>query len=470
MIENELDKLIDRNSVFIMTRDRNLSYGEFYENISYIANEKFNDISQGTKVALLVEDKLDFIINFFALLSIGATVIPLDTKSPLEIIISRMNWINCKNLVLDNTQLNAALYSEYNCIEASSLKNYLADGIKAYKYQCISPLSNIIVFTSGSSGTPKAVFHNIGNFIYSALGSAKNISLVAEDNWLLSLPLNHVGGLSILFRVFIAGASLSVAETPGNPQNDIANFSPTHISLVPTQLYRLSLSHANLNLLKELKAILIGGAGVWSELISIAKQHDLKIFTSYGSTEMCSQITTTCSFDEDELLTSGKPLENNSIKISSDGEILVKGKSLFQGYAEGDKVLPKVDEEGYFHSGDRGTIDEFGRLSVIGRIDNMFVSGGENIFPEEIEAALKKIKYIQSSVVVPMNDKEFGAIAVAFIDTMNNEIPDKTVINNELSKYLPNYKLPKYYLTFPTNYKPLGIKPNRAFLKKYMND
>lgn len=264
-----------------------------------------------------------------------------------------------------------------------------------------------LLFTSASSGVPKIACHTIGNHLYSARGL--KIPLEKDDCWFLSLPLFHVGGIAILFRSYL--------------KRTLVDFSlsekVTHLSLVPTQLKRLLESKPSLS---RLKYILLGGAPI-SHF-----QTPWRVIPTYGMTEMSSHITL-----------GGIVHPYAKVKCASDGEIFVKGETLFQGYY--DKVkgikLP-VDEGGWFATNDLGRWNKEGKLEIVGRKDNLFISGGENIQPEEVEAELKKLPGITEAFVVPLSDPEFGARPVVFLDKPLSV----EEVQKGLKTRLPKYKIP----------------------------
>ncbi|HET6566866.1 MAG TPA: o-succinylbenzoate--CoA ligase, partial [Rhodothermales bacterium] len=291
------------------------------------------------------------------------------------------------------------------------------------------------------TGRPKAALLSWGNLYYNALGSNRNIPLGPGDRWLLSLPLYHVGGLGILMRCFLAGAAVALPERGAPIGQSIAALGVTHVSMVTTQLVRL-LRHGGSGQLAGLRAILLGGSAFPSALLEEARALQVPIHTSYGLTEMASQVTTTPpDADALELATSGQLLEYRELHISDEGEILVGGETLFQGYVDGDELYRPVDADGWFHTGDLGALDARGSLTVLGRRDNMFISGGENVQPEEIEQVLCRIPGVEQAVVVPVPDAEFGFRPAAFVQAAPGSARPSEYAA-VLSGMLPRFKVP----------------------------
>jgi O-succinylbenzoic acid--CoA ligase len=306
--------------------------------------------------------------------------------------------------------------------------------------------ASTIIFTSGSTGAPKAALHTFGNHYYSAVGSNTNIALAPEDRWLHSLPLYHVGGLSILFRCLLARAAVALPD-PDQPLDDaIAGLGATHVSLVPTQLLRLLRESAAL---ERVKAVLLGGGPIPAYLVDEALARGLPIHTSYGLTEMASQVTTTSpDASSEELYTAGRVLPHREVSVSGEGQILVRGETLFAGYVEGERVDRPLDAGGWFHTGDLGELDEDGYLRVRGRLDNMFVSGGENVQPEEIEEAICRLAGVEEAVVVPIEDEEFGVRPFAFV-RMAEGTPDPEALSRALGVSFERFKIPVDFHAWP---------------------
>ncbi|OQX36000.1 MAG: o-succinylbenzoate--CoA ligase [Oceanospirillales bacterium LUC14_002_19_P2] len=319
-----------------------------------------------------------------------------------------------------------------------------------------------LILTSGSSGKAKAAGHCYRNHYYSAVGSQAQIPLDGHDAWLLSLPLFHVGGYAIVIRCLLAGAAIVLAPDMVAAQA-LNHFPVTHLSLVNTQLYRLLQTDQVSLKDTSIKVILMGGGYVSSDLVADVNTQGIRILTSYGLTESSSQACTgTPFFLDSQRLTSGQPLPHRQVRISQQGEIQVRGEVLFKGYYQcgGQCNLPL--DEGWFATGNLGFFTDDGQLVVTGRRDNMFISGGENIQPEEIEKALLALPGVRQAIVVPVFDREFGQRPVAFVDS---NIPDDNLncLRSGLALRLVRFKMPERIYPWPAEAINGGLKVNRRF-------
>lgn len=374
---------------------------------------KKKGISKNHKVAFVAPTEWPIIALFFALFRLQAIAAPLSTRLP------------SLTPYLEALEPDFFLKPEDLSFSPAPLVSY----------QIEEEQIATLLFTSGSSGKAKIAAHSYSNHLYSAQGVNQTLSFGPEESWYLSLPLFHVSGIAILFRALAANATLILPPSPIE--------QATHLSLVPTQLFRLNKALSS--------TILIGGAPIPSSLLT--KKYHLK--TSYGLTEMSSTVTI-----------DNTPLPFREIKLAPDGEILVRGKTLFQGYGSHPPFNKENwDEEGWFATRDLGKATEEG-IAIIGRKDNLFISGGENIQPEEIEQALLNLPGIEQALIIPKADPEFGARPVAFIHS-----PTKEYTLNEvrtlLEQELPRFKLP--IALFPLPKEQLLSKPSRSHLQALFN-
>ena len=414
------------------------------------------ELEPGSRVALQLPKDERYVALVLALIRAGHVACPISDRLPPRGVAQLLGTAACSGLISEDQELLQTAGSGLHRLAPEVL---LREGRqRAEPADIPQERPATIIFTSGSTGAPKAAIHTFGNHYHSALGSNANIALRPGDRWLHSLPLYHVGGLSILFRCLLAVATVALPQPGTTPGESIAGLAATHVSLVSTQLSRLLRESVDLG---GLQAVLMGGGPVPPSLVDEALARGLPLHTSYGLTEMSSQVTTTRpGASLEELRTAGRVLPNREVSVSEEGEILVRGETLFAGYAEGEKLDRPLDAEGWFHTRDLGELDEGGYLRVGGRMDNLFVSGGENVQPEEIEEALCRLEGVDEAVVVPVLDEEFGARPVAFVRAAGREPED---LAQELEPLLPRFKIPISFHPWPEETRR-GMKADRAAL------
>ncbi|MBI2422807.1 MAG: AMP-binding protein [Candidatus Hydrogenedentes bacterium] len=326
-----------------------------------------------------------------------------------------------------------------------------------------------LVLTSGSSSFPKAVAHSLRGHLASAAAANTNIALAPGDRWLFSLPLYHVSGLGILFRCLEAGATVVMPPLEGELLHSIRALRITHCSLVAAQLQRCMEAEGGVAALRNLKAVLLGGSAIPPALIDRAHAAGLPLHTSYGLTECASQICCTRpGANREELSTSGYPLGADRVRINAAGVIEVGGPSLMLGYWQDGALDRPFTEDGWFATRDLGAWDAAGRLHVLGRADNVFVCGGENVQPEEVERALLTLEGVLQAVVAPVPHPVYGATVVAIVES---EVPIGEVAaawRTQLQALLPKHAVPRHFLPWPVNHaEHAAIKVSREKLRAY---
>lgn len=271
-----------------------------------------------------------------------------------------------------------------------------------------------MVFTSGTTGAARAVALSRRAIVASAAASAANLGWEADDRWLLPLPLAHVGGFSILTRCLLARRAVVLANDARahTVLEAMHRHRVTLASLVPTVLSRL-LDATDEDPPSSLRALLLGGAAASPELLGRAADRGWPVLTTYGLTEACSQVTTqeygTVNRGERG---AGRPLPGVELRIGDDDEIQLRGPTLFSGYVPPTAESPFL-EGGWFQTGDRGRLDEEGRLHVLGRRVDRIVTGGENVDPAEVEQALEALPGVVGACVFGVPDEEWGEVVAA---------------------------------------------------------
>ncbi|MEA3297634.1 MAG: o-succinylbenzoate--CoA ligase, partial [candidate division Zixibacteria bacterium] len=423
------------NSTALVAPDINLNYRQFEQCVvSAVARLRKINVKQDDRVAVISDNRWEHVVLLWALWRLGVTSCVISPRYPSEMVISILRNTDCRIIICHTGMISKELPSSICVIGLETV--VCLDDKTDNIFVDVEPINldrdATIVLTSGTSAKPKAALHTFGNHYYNALGSNANITIASGDCWLLSLPLYHVGGLGVLFRTMLAGGAIVVPEIEKSVNIAIERHEITHLSLVPTQLRSMLDEPLCRKAQERLKAVLVGGSSIPSSLISRGYEKGLPLFMTYGLTEMTSQVTTTPpNSPVESLYTSGRTLKYREVSLDGHGEILVSGKTLFKGYIESDSVVLPLDTEGWFHTGDMGDFDKTGNLTVQGRRDNMFISGGENIHPEEIEQALCLLSDISEAVVVPCDDDQFGFRPVAFINTLDRQkIKNRDIVHH----------------------------------------
>ncbi|PWB69552.1 o-succinylbenzoate--CoA ligase, partial [candidate division GN15 bacterium] len=392
-----------------------LSFRDFDREVDHLSRRLCSvGVGASSCIAYLLSNSVEQVILLMALIQLRAVACPISSRLPQSGVDACLRKVDADMLITEGAALSGNVCPTLTLADLA--RSGETDPLPAD--QTLDQPA-VIFFTSGSTGEPKAVLLTLGNLYYSALGSNENILFGPGDRWLLTLPLYHVGGLGILFRALVGGGSMVIENANDDMTESIRRHEITHLSLVSTQLQRLLVSKERRKVaLPSLKSILLGGSGIPSELVRTSVERGLPIHTSYGLTEMASQVTTTPTHSPlGMLLTSGRLLPYRELRISDSGEIEVRGETRFAGYVDGRQLITPFDADGWFATGDLGSLDADGCLTVKGRRDSMFISGGENIYPEEIERALCLIDGITDAIVVPAPHPEYGFRPCAFVQS-----------------------------------------------------
>jgi len=293
-----------------------------------------------------------------------------------------------------------------------------------------------VLFTSGTTGAPKAVVLTRLNHEASAIASAWNLGVAPDDRWLCVLPLHHIGGLAILLRSAMYGTT-AVLHERFDAERVVAAIEAGEVSLVslvPTMLRRMR--EAGLSGPGGVRAILLGGGPVPRDLLEWAAAIGLPVLQTYGMTETASQIATLRAGEAvAHHGSAGRPLPGVELAVDGAGEILVRGPMVSAG---------ALSADGWLHTGDRGHLDEDGFLHVEGRIDDVIVTGGENVAAVEVEQALLSHPAVADAAVAGRPDPDWGRAVTAWVVLATH------VADSELAAHcrarLAGFKVPKEFI------------------------
>lgn len=330
------------------------------------------------------------------------------------------------------------------------------------------PIPNgIMIPTGGSSGKIKFAIHTWQTLTASVLGFTEYFQINTVNSFCI-LPLYHVSGLMQFIRCFTTKGKLVITESKKLEISQLPNINPSEffISLVPTQLERILQNPDLTQWLSRFATVLLGGAPPWDNLLIKARFHQIRLAPTYGMTETASQIAT---LKPDEFLqgkfNSGKILPHAKIIIDNKSKnIKIQSQSLALGY------YPHIWEDAdNFAVDDIGFLDDQGYLHILGRNSDKIITGGENVYPIEVESAIRKTNLVLDVCVIGIDDKYWGQ-ALTAIYIPNNENISSLEIETQLRKQLSKFKIPKYWISLPGLPRNTQGKINRQQLQQIAKD
>jgi o-succinylbenzoate---CoA ligase len=393
-----------------------MTYAELEAEATWVARRlAAHGVRRGAIAALTMHPRREQVVLLHALMKLGAELLPLGPRLTAA---EREAIVTAEEPIIDLDDPGQLTQTE---ADMPLLGEHDMDAI------CCR------VLTSGSTGTPRPVPLSYGNFLWNAVGSAFNIGCDPSDRWLCCVPLSHIAGLGIVMKAVIYGTGAVVHDgfDVDRVGEALERDGITQVSLVATMLTRLL--DAGVDLAGP-RAILVGGGPVPAEALEEAIAKGATVVQTYGLTETCSQVTTLAPADAKRKLGSaGRPLLTTHLRIR-EGEILVQGPTIAPGSA---------DADGWLHTGDLGHIDEDGFLYVRDRIDDMIVSGGENVVPAEVEEVLLRHPHVAEAAVIGREDPEWqqAVTAVVVLESDAEVGPDE--LRRHCAESLAGFKVPK---------------------------
>jgi O-succinylbenzoic acid--CoA ligase len=371
-------------------------------------------VGPGARVALLAWNGLPTVALVFAVRRLRATLVPLNARlarAELTPLVDRLR----PRLVLAEDALADRLpgAERVEALERESVPPYQDS-------EALAPDEDwAVLFTSGTTGQQKGVRLPVRALLASAAASRANLGASVDDRWLCNLPLFHVGGLAMAVRCAVDGAALVVQRRfdAVETARALEDERITHASLVARTL-ALTLDAGVRTLL--LRAVLVGGGPVPAELFARARAAGLPVLQTYGLTEACSQVATERPGEADGS-SAGPALPGLALRVAGaeqsggEGEIQVRGPTLMAGYLDDARATERALVDGWLRTGDLGRLDHRGRLEIIARRVDLILSGGENVYPAEVEAVLTAHPGVAEAAVVGRTDATWGEVPVAAV-------------------------------------------------------
>lgn len=431
-----------------------------YENKSWTFHELFKDVmnaagalknsgvEQGDRLSILSSSTPELVVTIHASWQMGCEIVLLNTRLSDEELAYQIGDAEPAHILVEES-----LQNRIGIHKTILIEELLKPTSISIEVEDEWPLDRTmsIMYTSGTTGRPKGVRQTVMNHTTNATASAFNMGIQQDDSWLCTMPIFHISGLSILIRSVLYGMGVKLySKFDLLPiVDDLVNGEVTRMSVVSIMLEKIltELEKRQVSVSPRLLTMLVGGGPVPSSYLERAMALGIPVLQTYGMTETASQTATLAPEDAVRKLgSSGKPLYLSFIRIDQakkpfdEGEICIRGGHVTPGYiGHHENLSPHV--EGWLYTGDIGYLDDEGFLFVIDRRSDLIISGGENIYPAEVENAILQHPLIKEAGVCGMNDEAWGQIPVAFI------VSDEEISLESLREFLQTkiapYKMPK---------------------------
>ncbi len=424
-----------------------------------LAAERLRDrgLAAGERVALLLVNGAPFAVLYHALARLGAIAVPINVRlTPAEIQWqledARVRWLIHD---VETAELAAASPGAEPLAADAIVRPGAAAGTLEPPHFDLEATHSIL-YTSGTTGRPKGARLTYGNHWWSAVGSALNLGVRDDDVWLACLPLFHVGGLAILLRSAIGGFAVVVQPgfDPAAVNRAIVEDRVTIVSVVSTMLYRMLAERGGRMYPGWLRCVLLGGGPAPHDLLEACARGRVPVVQTYGLTEAASQVATLAPAEAlNRLGSAGRPLMGMALRIEGDGgalpagevgEITIRGPAVTPGYFNDEAATRQAWRGGWFHTGDAGYLDAGGFLYVVDRRDDLIISGGENVYPAEVEAVLRQHPDVEDAGVVGVPSAKWGCVPAAFIRLRPGARLQAAAVQQFCAARLAGYKVPAH--------------------------
>lgn len=429
-------------------------------------------ITEHSRVALLAKSNAEAVFVMYGCLHIGCEMVMLNER-----LAGAELAYQIEDAKVDQVFVDGELYEKVAASQPVSFEQLRqAPSVDfALKAEWAKDRTVSIMYTSGTTGNPKGVRQTAENHFSSAVSSALNLGVSPDDVWLCMVPLFHISGFSILMRSLVYGMGVRLYEKFDATvcADELCKGQVTHSSMVAVTLDQVlrEIEQRELSVSARFKQILAGGGPVPVSYLQRAEAHGIQVLQTYGMTETSSQTTTLQPADaKTKIGSAGKPLFLYQVKIDGAktgeaGEILIKGPQVTPGYI-GKFKERDVQKDGWLATGDIGYVDAEGFLFVVDRRSDLLVSGGENVYPAEIEKVLMAHPSVREAGVCAMADSTWGEVPAAFV------VLDDPAVLDELAEFcrgqLAGYKVPKLFRAVNELPRNASNKLLRRELKKWL--
>ena len=465
--------------IALLAGDTKWTFADLDQQVEHLARQLMAlGIQPGDRVAVLLQNSPTFVTLVHAMPRCGAVLVPLNTRLTPHELAWQISDIR-PHLVLHD-QSNARLADQIHQLQPgyffyhTDTLNDVATSDQVLNHTITLHELHTIIYTSGTTGKPKGAMLTYGSHWWSATASMLNLGLHDDDRWLAVLPLFHVGGLSILLRSVIYGIPVILHESfdAASINRSMEEHHVTIISVVSTMLQRMLDQQLQAT---KLRCVLLGGGPAPRPLLETCNERGIPVAQTYGMTETASQVATLVPHDAlRKLGSAGQPLLPLEIQIDIEGEtavagqvgeIMVRGPMVTLGYFNRPEATAKALQNGWLHTGDLGYLDSDGYLYVVDRRDDMIISGGENVYPAEVEEVLLAFPDVAEAGVIGIPDEQWGQVPIACVVLHPGAELDEAAIMAFCQERLARYKTPRMIHTVASLPRTAAGKLRRGVLR-----
>lgn len=456
--------LINPYRIAVITETEQLTYKELAEKIAAAAHYLHNErkVKKGDRIAILSQNRLEYITLLFAIAKLECIAVPLNIRLNVHELIYQLKDSGTSLLIAEETfypmaqSIQEEIGTSLLPIELFNKLDPIDGPFDTGEVDEQAPY--IICYTSGTTGKPKGAVLTQSNMYWNALNNILALDITSKDRSIVLLPLFHIGGIGLFaYPTLFVGGTIVI---PGrfDPKKAIEMIEKHQVTIVmgvPSihqALYHSpNFTTANLS---SVRWFYSGGAPCPRELIQAFFDKGFLFGQGFGLTETSPTIFMLSREDAKRKMGSiGKPAffcefklvddDGNEVKSGEVGHLLVRGPNVMKEYWNRPEATKEAIQDGWFHTGDLARVDDEGFVYIVGRKKEMIISGGENIYPLEVEQVLNKLPEIMEAAVVGIPDERWGEVPIAFIVKKDNAYIDEEMIISHCRQYLAKYKVPK---------------------------
>lgn len=442
--------LLDKRSsdnVAVIYKDKKYTYNQIYRSVLSHVDNIFE--ASGKNVGLFVQNSIDYVIGYFAISFGDKVIVPIETNCKATQILSTVEYCEL-DLILTNSDNFTYLTEIFESGAKSDVEIYnLSDGSKRYISKehrrtqdsentiCSENDVAIMLHTSGTTSNPKKVMLTHKNLLANIQSNVASLELNSNDRCLIVLPMcfGYCNTSQFLTHFYLGGSIVIYDGTfvPVRFFYYIEKYGCTNTTCIPTMLYLITKSKKSNYSLQSLRYLCFGGGTISLDVLKKVSKWlpDVGIVQTYGQTEASPRITCLLPQDAERKIGSvGRPIPGVCVKVVDEdgkelpanfsGEIVVKGDNVMKGYYKRPEETAKVIRNGWLYTGDIGRFDDEGYLYVVGRIKNVIITGGLNIYPEEIEEVLRSYSDVEEALVLPKQHEVLGEVPMAQVVVKKN--------------------------------------------------